>query len=46
MKSMRKISMVMVGLAVCLTFLQFKKAETQSASIEDPKKIYAEKCAS
>ena len=38
--------MFLVGSAVCLSFLQFKKAEPVSSTTEDPRKIYTEKCAS
>jgi glucose/arabinose dehydrogenase len=46
MKRMKKISMFLVGSVVCLSFLQFKKAEPVTSTTEDPRKIYTEKCAS
>ena len=46
MKRINKISLLLTGFAVCLAFLQFKNAEDHKAALEDPKKIYTEKCAS
>ncbi len=38
--------MLLTGAAVCLAFLQFRQAEDFKAALEDPRKIYTEKCAS
>ena len=46
MKRINRISMLLTGAAVCLAFLQFRQAEDYKAALEDPRKIYTEKCAS
>jgi len=46
MKRINKISLLLTGLAICMAFLQFKNAENHQAALDDPRKIYTEKCAS
>jgi mono/diheme cytochrome c family protein len=46
MKRINKISLMLTALAVSLAFMQFKNADDYQAALEDPRKIYTEKCAS
>lgn len=46
MKRINKISLLLTASAVSLAFMQFKNADDYQVALEDPKKIYTEKCAS
>ena len=46
MKRLQHLSVLAIGAMLVLAFSQFKLEKVESVSVDDPRKIYTEKCAS